>query len=98
MRKWPVKSRCLNLKLGNLKREKGDKGKSSKRGAIICYECKKPSHVQRDCIIVKNKVKFDTKEAMKATTWDNMDDNSTYSGTKKKSIVLKLVTNLKRCI
>jgi hypothetical protein len=54
--------------------------------------------VQRDCIIVKNKVKFDAKEAMKATTWDNMDDNSTYSGTKKKSIALKLVTNLKRCI
>ncbi|KAJ6877597.1 hypothetical protein NC651_030375 [Populus alba x Populus x berolinensis] len=28
---------------------------------------------------------------MKATTWDNMDDNATYSGTKKKSIVLKLM-------
>jgi len=81
----------------NFRREKGDKGKSSKRDVIICYECKKPSHVQRDCIIVKNKVKFDTKEAMKAT-WDNMDDNSTYSGTKKKSRALKLVTNLKRCI
>lgn len=37
----------------NFRRERGEKGESNNRDIIICYKCKKPGHVNYDCLNLK---------------------------------------------
>lgn len=59
------------------KGSKNEKDKQAKREPIVCYECKKLSHIKYDYPLLKSKWKTKKKKkkvgkAMKAT-WDNSD-------------------------
>ncbi|GAV92310.1 hypothetical protein CFOL_v3_35690 [Cephalotus follicularis] len=51
------------------------KGESSKKEEVICYECNKPRHCKSDCPKLKNKEHPKRKKAMMAT-WSDSDDSS----------------------
>ncbi|KAG8661295.1 hypothetical protein MANES_02G221966v8 [Manihot esculenta] len=50
-----------------------EKGESSKKEVVICYECNKPGHYKVDCPKLKKPIKKFKKKACKAT-WDESSD------------------------
>ncbi|KAG8634434.1 hypothetical protein MANES_17G033205v8 [Manihot esculenta] len=50
-----------------------EKGESSKKEVVICYECNKPGHYKVDCPKLKKHIKKFKKKAFKAT-WDESSD------------------------
>ncbi|KAG8639749.1 hypothetical protein MANES_14G166140v8 [Manihot esculenta] len=50
-----------------------EKGESSKKEVVICYECNKPGHYKVDCPKLKKPIKKFKKKAFKAT-WDESSD------------------------
>ncbi|KAG8645564.1 hypothetical protein MANES_10G076205v8 [Manihot esculenta] len=51
-----------------------EKGESSKKEVVICYECNKPGHYKVDCPKLKKPIKKFKKKAFKAT-WDESSDS-----------------------
>ncbi|KAG8642634.1 hypothetical protein MANES_12G103911v8 [Manihot esculenta] len=50
-----------------------EKGESSKKEVVICYDCNKPGHYKVDCLKLKKPIKKFKKKAFKAT-WDESSD------------------------
>ena len=53
--------RFMKKKQRRGKRNEG-KGDPSKETTIICYECKKPGHIEADCLMLKIKVKKESEK------------------------------------
>ena len=52
------------------------KGSDTKNEPIICFKCKKPSHIKVNCSLSKKNHKKTKKRAMKATSDDSDSDSS----------------------
>ncbi|GAV81662.1 zf-CCHC domain-containing protein/UBN2 domain-containing protein, partial [Cephalotus follicularis] len=66
------------------------KGESSKKEEVICFECNKPGHYKSDCPHLKKKELTKKKKAMVAT-WDDSDESSSDEDTREQVAQLALM-------
>ncbi|GAV81330.1 zf-CCHC domain-containing protein/UBN2 domain-containing protein, partial [Cephalotus follicularis] len=79
-----------NKKIVALKSKIYQKGESSKKEEVICFECNKPGHYKSDCPRLKKKESTKKKKAMVAT-WDDSDESSLDEDTREQVAQLALM-------
>ncbi|GAV59489.1 LOW QUALITY PROTEIN: zf-CCHC domain-containing protein/bZIP_1 domain-containing protein/UBN2 domain-containing protein, partial [Cephalotus follicularis] len=66
------------------------KGESSKKEEVICFECNKPGHYKSDCPLLKKKESTKKKKSMVAT-WDDSNESNSDEDTREQVAQLALM-------